>query len=62
MNIKKEVTKLPYDLIKLTYTNTRTEQTEKIIIDGHPKNLDDALKHFDEKLMKRFKNENSPSR
>ena len=55
MNIKKEVLKLHYDLVKIIYKNEATGQREVLIVDCEPKNLKKALARFDLVLMKRFK-------
>lgn len=61
MNIKKEVSKLHYDLVKIIYTNESTGQCETIIIECEPKHIKNALKRFDLVLMKRFKDEKNTS-
>lgn len=61
MNIKKEVNKLHYDLVKIVYTNESTGQSETVTIECEPKHIKNALKRFDLVLMKRFKDENNPS-
>lgn len=62
LNIKKEVTKIQYDIVQVTYTNEATGQKEVLTVTCEPKNLKRSLKRFDLALMKRFKDEENPSR